>query len=93
MAARAKRSIVAAAGETPWAQRTSGLAALGRPENARQVAARAVQVRLDDLQHEARRARGVERIAAALEHGHPGRVASQCVEATAPNVPRSSGRS
>jgi hypothetical protein len=40
------------------------------PEDDRQVAARPVQVRLDDLQREARRGRGVERVAAALEHRH-----------------------
>ena len=42
------------------------------PEQQRQIAARAVEVRLDDLQREPRRHRGVERVAAALEHGHPG---------------------
>ena len=49
-----------------------GLAA-GRPEQRRQVAAGPVQVRLDDLEREARRDGGVERVAALLEHGHAGR--------------------
>ncbi len=48
------------------------LAAIGRPEDGRHLAARPVQVRLDDLEHEARRDGGVEGVAAALEHGHPG---------------------
>ena len=47
--------------------------AAGRPEQRGQVAARAVQVRLDDLEREAGRDRGVERVAALLEHGHTGR--------------------
>ena len=68
-----KRSIVAAAGATPWPQRTSGSPRSARPEDDRQVAAGAVQVRLDDLQREAGRDRGVERVAAALEHRHAGR--------------------
>ena len=37
------------------------------------LAGRAVQVRLDDLKHEAGGDRGVERVAAVLQHGHPGR--------------------
>ena len=49
-----------------------GLAA-GRPEQRGQVAARTVQVRLDDLQREARRDGGVEGVAALLEHRHPRR--------------------
>ena len=48
------------------------LAALGRPEHRGHLAARPVQVRLDDLEHEPRRDRGIERVAAALEHRHPG---------------------
>ena len=44
-----------------------------RPEERRQVAARPVQVRLDDLQREAGRDGGVERVPALLEHGHPRR--------------------
>ena len=43
----------------------------GRPDERRQVAAWAVEVRLDDLQREAGRDGGVERVAALLEHGHP----------------------
>jgi hypothetical protein len=49
------------------------LVAFRRPEHHRQVPAGAVQVRLDDLQHEARGARRVERVPAALEHRHAGR--------------------
>ena len=48
------------------------LAALGRPEHRGHLTARPVQVRLDDLEHEARRDGSVERVASALEHGHPG---------------------
>ena len=44
--------------------------AAGLPEQGRQVAARTVQVWLDDLQSEAGRDRGVERIPALLEQGH-----------------------
>ena len=47
------------------------LAALHGPHDRRHVAARPVEVRLDHLQHEARRHRRVERVAAALEHRHP----------------------
>ena len=64
----------------------------GRPEDRGHLAARPVQVRLDDLEREPGRARGVERVAAPLEHRHPTAEASQCVDATIPNVPRSSGR-
>ena len=56
------------------------------------LAAGPVQVRLDDLEDEARRDRRVEGVTAALEHAHPACEASQCVDATIPNVPRSSGR-
>ena len=49
------------------------LAAVDRAEERRHLAAGAVQVRLDDLQREAGRDRRVERVAAALEHRHPGR--------------------
>ncbi len=47
------------------------LAALGRPRDRRHVPARTVEMRLHDLQDEAGGDRGVERVAAALEHGHP----------------------
>jgi hypothetical protein len=43
---------------------------LGAPEHHRQIAARAVLVRLDDLQHEPGRHGRVECVAAALEHPH-----------------------
>ena len=61
-------------------------------EDRRHLAAGPVQVRLDDLEHEPGRDRGVERVAAALEHAIPAWDASQCVDATIPKVPRSSGR-
>ena len=48
------------------------LAALDRPEHRGHLAAGPVQVRLDDLQHEARRDGCIEGVAAALEHRHPG---------------------
>ena len=48
------------------------LAASGRPEDRGHLPTRPVQVRLDDLQHETRRDGRIERVAAALEHGHPG---------------------
>ena len=48
------------------------LAALRRPEDGRNLAARPVQMRLDDLEHEAGRDGSVERVASALEDGHPG---------------------
>ena len=44
----------------------------GAQHDRRQFAARPVEVRLDDLQHEAGRDRGIERVAAALEHRHAG---------------------
>ena len=47
------------------------LAAVDAPEDDGKVAAGPVQVRLDDLQREAGRADGVERVSARLEHGHP----------------------
>jgi hypothetical protein len=46
------------------------LAARRRPEDRRQVSSRPVEMRLDDLEREARRDGGVERVAAAFEHGH-----------------------
>ncbi len=49
------------------------LAAIDAPHEGGQLAARPVQVRLDDLEDEPGRARGVECVATALEHGHPGR--------------------
>ena len=49
------------------------LASVDGEEERGHLAARAVQVRLDDLQRQPGRHRCVERIAAALEHGHPGR--------------------
>src|SRR5439155_11438697 len=48
------------------------LATFGAPEDRGQVAARPVRVRLDDLEREAGGDDGVEGVAAALEHGHPG---------------------
>ncbi len=43
------------------------------PDERGQVAAGPVEVRLDDLQRQPGRNRGVERVAAELEHGHPRR--------------------
>ena len=62
---RARRRPLRAEDERPVAP--------GRPDERRQVAAGAVEVRLDDLQREAGRDGGVERVAALLEHGHPRR--------------------
>ena len=45
---------------------------LAVPQQDRRLAARAVQVGLDHLQHEAARHRGVEGIAAPLQHAHGG---------------------
>jgi hypothetical protein len=45
---------------------------IGALEDDRHFAARPVEMRLDDLQHEAGRDRGVEGVAAALEHRHAG---------------------
>ena len=65
-----KCSMVAPAGAGPWPMRTTGAAGrLGGGEDADQVAAGAVQVRLDDVQHEPAGDGRVERVAAALEHG------------------------
>ena len=47
------------------------LVAVGGVEDRRHLAAGTVQVRLDDLEHEAGRDRGVERVPASLEHRHP----------------------
>ena len=69
-----------AAGRCLWAGQDRG------------VAAGAVHVRLDHLQHEAGRRRGVERVAARSRITMPTCEASQCVEATTPNVPAISGR-
>ena len=66
------RSIVAVGGSDALPAQGERLAASGRPEDRGHLPARPVQVRLDDLQHEARRDRRIERVAAALEHGHPG---------------------
>src|SRR5262249_61869513 len=46
--------------------------ALGAPDQDRHVAARSVQVRLHDLEHETRGDRRVEGVAAALEDAHAG---------------------
>jgi hypothetical protein len=48
------------------------LVAVGAVEQDWNFAARPVQVRLDDLQHEPGRHRCVESVPAALEHRHPG---------------------
>ena len=46
------------------------LASIHRPRDRGQLASRPVQVRLDDLEDESRRARGVERVPSSLEHCH-----------------------
>ncbi len=46
------------------------LVAVGAPEDGREVAARAVEVRLDDLERETGGDGGVERVPAAFEHCH-----------------------
>ena len=61
-------------------------------EDDRRIAARAVQMRLGDLQGERRGRRGIEGIAAALQHRHADLLAIQCVLATTPKVPAISGR-
>ena len=66
----ANASIVAAAGAGPCPQITCGAPS---QSDQREIAARAVEVRLDDLERQPGRDRGVERVPAALEHGHPGR--------------------
>jgi hypothetical protein len=48
------------------------LAARRRPHDRGEVAARSVQVRLDDLQRETHRDGGIEGVPALLEHGHAG---------------------
>jgi hypothetical protein len=58
--------------ERPLSADHLGARRTGAQHDCRQLAARPVEVRLDDLQHETRRGRGIERVAAALKHGHPG---------------------
>ena len=61
-----------AGGRRPLAADDVDRLAAGVVEEQRQVAARAVEVRLDDLQREPGRDRGVERVAAQLQRRHPG---------------------
>ena len=56
-------------------------------EEDRDLATRAVEVRLDDLEHEAGGDGGVERVAPASRTAMPAAEASQWVEATIPKVP------
>ncbi len=71
----------------------SGLRLLHVIENDRHVAARAVQMRLDHLQREGGRDRGVEaRCRRCSRMPMPTAVAIQCVEVTTPKVPSISGR-
>jgi hypothetical protein len=49
------------------------IVAFGRVEKNRQVPARPVEVRLDDLEHEPGRCGRVERVASCLEEPHPSR--------------------
>ena len=65
-------------------RRARRVARAGAREQDRHLAAGPVQVRLDDLQHEAGGDGGVEGVAAALQHRHPDCEASQCVEETMP---------
>ena len=59
-------------GRNPLRAEDERLAALGAPEHSGKISAGPVQVRLDDLQGEARGDGGVEGVPAALEHRHPG---------------------
>ena len=68
----------------PLAAERDRLAAGDRPEQRRHLAARPVQVRLDDLKREADRNCRVEGVAAALEHGHPRRGAEPVCRADHP---------
>ena len=86
-----KCSIVASIGAGPWAQITRGRLLLGI-EDPRHVAARAVEMRLDDLQRKARRNGGIEGVAAPLQDRMPTADAIQWVVVTTPNVPWISGR-
>ena len=61
------------AGRDALAAERNRLAAVDREEERRHLAAGPVQMRLDDLQRQAGGDRRVEGVAAALEHGHPGR--------------------
>ena len=54
----------------PLAVQHEDLAPAGVVADDRHLAAGPVQVRLDDLQHQARRDRRVERVPALLQHGH-----------------------
>ena len=60
-------------GRGPLPAQHEGLAAAGVVGDDRDLAARAVQVRLDDLEHEPGGDRRVERVPAVLQHRHPGR--------------------
>ena len=68
------------------------LATFDRPENRRHLAARAVQVRLDDLKRQPVATAASNALPPRSRTAMPAADASQCVEATMPNVPRSSGR-
>jgi len=54
----------------PWPQITVGVDSAAALHECHRVAARPVHVRLDDVQHEAGRDRGIEGVAALLEDGH-----------------------
>ena len=58
-------------GATPCPHSASGSPRSAGPEHGRDLAARSVQMRLDDLQHEPRRDGRIEGVAPALEHRHP----------------------
>ena len=66
-------AMVRLAGIEPWPHITSVLPRLHRVEDQRHVAARAAQMRLDDLQGEGRGDRRVEGVAAPLQDAHADR--------------------
>ena len=85
--------MVAAAGAVPCPQIDEGVPVGGAVADDRGVAAGAVQVRLDDAQREARRPTAASNaLPPASSIRIPTADASQCVEATMPKVPTSSGR-
>ena len=73
-------------------RRSSRSAGSPRSNQHRRLAERAVQMRLDHLQGEAGRGRGIEGIAALFEDAHADRRGDPMGRATTPKVPRISGR-
>ena len=64
--------MVAAAGAVPWPQTVVHLLVGLAPQQDRHLAAGAVEVRFDHLEHETGGDGGVEGVAAALQHAHAG---------------------